>query len=187
MSVKILAVGDVCGEPGLEYLSKNLRRLRKEMEIDFVVVNGENANVVGITPKQADSIFHAGADVITLGNHTWTRTELRPYLDERKRILRPANCAPQCPGKGIEVYKTNFGDVCVLNLMGHFTLDTNTDNPFVIADGYMEEIREKIILVDLCRHKLKAKCSNTLECCADTVDTLLEIVSDALNERKIFI
>ena len=148
MSVKILAVGDVCGEPGLSFLNNRLRDYRKEQGIDFVVVNGENANVVGITPKQADLILHAGADVITLGNHTWTRTELRPYLEERKRILRPANFAPQCPGKGIDVYHAPFGDVCVLNLMGRFTLDVNTDNPFVIADGFMEEIREKIILVD---------------------------------------
>lgn len=148
MSVKILAVGDVCGEPGLGYLEKNLRNYRKENGIDFVVVNGENANVVGVTPRQADAIFCAGADVITLGNHTWTRTELRPYLDERSRILRPANFAPQCPGRGIGVFKTAFGDVCVLNLIGRFTLDSNTDNPFVIADGYMEEIKEKIILVD---------------------------------------
>ena len=144
MSVKILAVGDICGEPGLSFLEKRLRDYRKENNIDFVVVNGENANVVGITPRQADAILRAGADVITLGNHTWTRTELQPYLDERKKILRPANFAPQCPGRGIDAFKTPFGDVCVLNLMGRFTLDSNTDNPFVIADGYMEEIREKI-------------------------------------------
>ena len=148
MSVRILAVGDICGEPGLSFLDKNLKKIKEEQHIDFTVVNGENANVVGITPRQADAIFRAGADVITLGNHTWTRTELRPYLEERRKILRPANCAPQCPGRGIDVYKTPFGDVCVMSLMGHFTLDTNTDNPFVIADGYMEEIREKIILVD---------------------------------------
>ena len=148
MSVKILAVGDVCGEPGLEYLERNLRKIRSEKNIDFVVVNGENANVVGITPRQADAIFRAGADVITLGNHTWIRTELQPYLEERKKILRPANFGPQCPGRGIGVFKTPFGDVCVLNLMGRFTLDSNTDNPFVIADGFMEEIQEKIILVD---------------------------------------
>ena len=148
MSVKILAVGDVCGEPGLEFLERRLRDFRREKGIDFVVVNGENANVVGITPRQADAILRSGADVITLGNHTWTRTELRPYLDERKKILRPANFGPQCPGRGIEVYHAPFGDVCVLNLMGRFTLDTNTDNPFVIADGYMAEIKEKIILVD---------------------------------------
>ena len=148
MSVKILAVGDVCGEPGLDFLDKRLKAFRKENNIDFVVVNGENANVVGITPRQADQIFRAGADVITLGNHTWTRTELRPYLDERRKILRPANFGPQCPGRGIAAYAMPFGDVCVLNLMGGFTLDANTDNPFVIADGYMEEIKEKIILVD---------------------------------------
>ena len=149
MSAKILAVGDVCGEPGLDYLTKNLRRLRKELELDFVVVNGENANVVGITPRQADAILHAGADVITLGNHTWTRTELRPYLDERRKILRPANCAPQCPGRGIDVYKTSFGDVCVMNLMGHFTLDTNTDNPFLVVDDILEQTQAKIVLVDM--------------------------------------
>ena len=148
MSVRILAAGDICGEPGLSFLDKNLKKIKEERRIDFTVVNGENANVVGITPRQADAIFRAGADVITLGNHTWTRSELQPYLDERRKILRPANFGPQCPGRGIAVFSTKFGDVCVLNLMGRFTLDANTDNPFVIADGYMAEIKEKIILVD---------------------------------------
>jgi len=157
MTMKILAVGDVCGEPGLGFLDKRLKAYRNENDIDFVVVNGENANVVGITPRQADAILRSGADVITLGNHTWTRTELRPYLDERRRILRPANFAPQCPGKGINVYHTNKGDVCVLNLMGRFTLDANTDNPFVIADGYMEEIQEKVILVDFLKGRIQVQ------------------------------
>ncbi len=148
MSVRILAVGDVCGEPGLDFLNRHLGSYKHMQGIDFTVVNGENANVVGVTPRQADSIFRAGADVITLGNHTWTRTEIRPYLDEESRILRPGNFGPQCPGRGIAVYETKFGDVCVLNLMGRFTLDSNTDNPFPIADGYMQEIREKIVLVD---------------------------------------
>ena len=148
MEVKILAVGDICGDPGLQFLEKTLKGYKKEKDISFVVVNGENANVVGITPRQADFIFRAGADVITLGNHTWTRTELQPYLQERTRILRPANYGPQCPGRGIAVFSTPFGDVCVLNLLGRFTLDNNSDNPFPIADGYMAEIREKIILVD---------------------------------------
>ena len=148
MAFRVLAVGDVCGQPGLDMLERRLKDFKKERNINFTVVNGENANVVGITPRQADQIFRAGADVITLGNHTWTRTELQPYLDERTKILRPANFGPQCPGRGIAVYPTSFGDVCVLNLMGRFTLDSNTDNPFVIADGFMEEIKEKIILVD---------------------------------------
>jgi len=148
MSVKILAVGDVCGESGLEFLENRLKAYRQENSIDFVVVNGENANVVGVTPRQADRIFRAGADVITLGNHTWVRTEIQEYLDSHKKILRPINYGQQCPGRGINVFHAPFGDVCVLNLLGRFTLDTNTDNPFPIADGYMEEIQEKIILVD---------------------------------------
>ena len=148
MEIRILAVGDVCGQPGLDHLEKHLKQYKTDLSLDFTVVNGENANVVGITPRQADLIFRAGADAITLGNHTWTRTELQPYLEERTKILRPANFAPQCPGRGIAVFHRDFGDICVLNLMGRFTLDSNTDNPFVIADGYMAEIREKIILVD---------------------------------------
>lgn len=148
MNIRILAVGDVCGEPGLDFLSRNLKNYKREQSIDFCVVNGENANVVGVTPKQADAIFNAGADVITLGNHTWTRTELRPYLEEKKRILRPANYGPQCPGNGIGTYATAFGNVCVINLLGRFTLDNNTDNPFVIMEEYLQDLKEKIVLVD---------------------------------------
>ena len=74
MLFRILAVGDVVGNPGLDFAAKNLRRIKKEVGADFVVVNGENANVVGVTPKQCDSLLAAGADAITLGNHTWTRS-----------------------------------------------------------------------------------------------------------------
>ena len=71
MTVNILAVGDVCGKPGLDFLRKHLSTVKKDKNISFTVVNGENANVVGITPAQAEEIFAAGADVVTLGNHTW--------------------------------------------------------------------------------------------------------------------
>ena len=148
MLINILAVGDICGVPGLQFLENHLMDFKKAHDIAFAAVNGENANVVGITPKQAEQIFRAGADAITLGNHTWIRTELQPYLETEQRILRPINYAPQCPGRGIAVFPTEYGDICVLNLLGRFTLDNNTDNPFPIADGYMAEIREKIILVD---------------------------------------
>ena len=148
MTVRVLAVGDICGEPGLDFLDKRLKGLKADKKIDFTVVNGENANVVGVTPKQCDAIFRAGADVITLGNHTWTRTELQPYLDERRKILRPANFGPQCPGRGVGVYSTAADDICVINLVGRFTLDANTDNPFVVADAILSEVKEKLILVD---------------------------------------
>ncbi|MBR5381076.1 MAG: YmdB family metallophosphoesterase [Oscillospiraceae bacterium] len=148
MSVKILAVGDVCGEPGLSFLNNKLRNYRKEMGIDFVVVNGENANVVGITPKQADLILHAGADVVTLGNHTWTRTELRPYLEERRRILRPANFAPQVPGRGWGDYETPFGMVRVVSLIGRCGMAFGPDNPFFEADRILKKDPPRVVLVD---------------------------------------
>ena len=149
MVMRILAVGDVVGAPGLGFLTQRLRAYKEEQRIDFAVVNGENANVVGVTPKQADAIFAAGADAITLGNHTWTRYELQPYLDQKRRILRPANYAPQCPGRGWGVFQTKLSPVCVINLLGKFTLDPNTDNPFLVVDDILAETDAKVVLVDM--------------------------------------
>ncbi len=149
MTINILAVGDVCGKPGLDFLRSHLASLKKLKKIDFTIINGENANVVGITPAQADEIFSAGADVITLGNHTWTRWELKDYLDSRSGILRPANYALCCPGRGHDVFHTPFGDIAVINLMGRFTLDSNTDNPFVVAEEIISSLETKIIVVDM--------------------------------------
>ena len=149
MDLRVLAVGDVCGVAGLQFLSERLKALKAEQNIDFCVVNGENANVVGVTPRQADDLFAAGADVITLGNHTWVRYELQPYLDSHKRILRPANFAPQCPGRGWGEFKTKSGvELTVVNLMGRFTLDVNTDNPFLVADEILDQVQTKIVHVD---------------------------------------
>ncbi len=144
-----MAIGDVVGKTGLAILKEKLKGLQKEKGIDFTVVNGENANVVGITPEQAEEIINAGADVITLGNHTWTRWELQPYLNEKANILRPANYAPQCPGRGDATFSTPFGPIRVINLMGRFSLDPNTDNPFVVVDQILAENQVRIVLVDM--------------------------------------
>ena len=151
MQVNILAVGDVCGRPGLDILSARLRTIKRQYDIGFCVVNGENANGVGLTPRQADAIFDAGADVITLGNHTWGRYEIKPYLDEHREILRPENYAPQCPGRGWEIYDTRFGPICVMNLVGRFAMDANVDNPFRAADSVLEQLsdRVRIVLTDM--------------------------------------
>lgn len=148
MNMRVLAVGDVCGKPGLDFLRRRLKDVQKEYKIDFTVVNGENANVVGVTPAQCEEIFAAGADVITLGNHTWTRWELKDYLKRTSRCLRPANFAPQCPGQGYGIYETPFGRVCVVNLIGRFTLDPNTDNPFLLADEILSNVDAAVVLVD---------------------------------------
>ena len=147
--MNVLAVGDVVNESGLRFLTKKLRGLQRLTGADFTVVNGENAAGTGILPRQADEILDAGADVITLGNHTWTRWELQPYLDEKARILRPANFAPQCPGRGDATYSTPYGPIRVINLMGKFTLDTNTDNPFVVVENLLAENQTRMVLVDM--------------------------------------
>ena len=88
----ILFVGDVVGSTGRRVIRSMLEDLRTELSADFVVLNGENASGgIGITPKHADELFSAGADVITLGNHTYRHREVWPYLEERREILRPAN------------------------------------------------------------------------------------------------
>ena len=79
MELKLLAVGDVVADCGLNYLKQRLRGLKREHQIDFCVVNGENASVLGMTPRQAEEIFEAGADVITMCNHIWGRRVLVPY------------------------------------------------------------------------------------------------------------
>ena len=148
MKFQVLAIGDVVGAPGLDYLQKNLRKLRRQYAIDFCVVNGENASMTGITPEQAETIFDAGADVITLGNHTWNRREIAAYLDDNSRILRPANFAPQLPGSGVGVYDTDYGKIAVVSLIGRCGLDWNADNPFTKMDGILKKLEGLPVLVD---------------------------------------
>ncbi len=148
MEFKVLAVGDVVGNPGVNRILKSLRKLKKDTGADFVVVNGENASMVGITPQQAEDIFDAGADVITLGNHTFSRREIVDYLEDNSRILRPANYAPQTPGNGYGMYETNAGDVAVINLVGRCNMDFNAENPFLLAEKLLKEIKAKFIFVD---------------------------------------
>ena len=100
MEFKVLCVGDVVGNPGMERVKRSLRYLKRKCGADFVIVNGENASVTGMTPRQAEDILDAGADVITMGNHTFGKKELCDYLDENANIIRPANYAPQVPGRG---------------------------------------------------------------------------------------
>ena len=149
MELKVLCVGDVVGEPGLERIRKSLRRLKRDTGADFVIVNGENASNVGMTPYQGDTIFDAGADVITMGNHTFSRREIAPYMEENRYVLRPANLPPQQPGRGWEIYETKCGDVAVIDLIGRVGMDYLPDNPFLLMDKILKKIDTKIILVEI--------------------------------------
>ena len=149
MEWKVLAVGDVVGNPGMERIRRSLRKLKQKCGADFVVVNGENASVVGILPHQAEDILDAGADVITLGNHSFAKREICDYLEESRRILRPANYAPQVPGRGWAVYESKAGDIAVIDLIGRCNMDYGPDNPFLLVEKILKQITAKIILVEL--------------------------------------
>ena len=149
MEFRVLCVGDVVGGPGMERVRRSLRRLKNSLGADFVIVNGENASVVGITPDQAEDILDAGADVITLGNHSFGKREIVHYMEDTTRLLRPANYAPQAPGRGWDVYETRFGDVAVVDLIGRCGMDYTPDNPFLLVEKILKKITAKIILVEI--------------------------------------
>ena len=149
MEFRVLAVGDVVGGPGMERVRRCLRQLKRSTGADFVVVNGENASVVGITPNQAEDILDAGADAITLGNHSFSKREIVDYLEESRRIIRPANYAPQVPGKGWTVLESPFGEVTLIDLIGRCGMDYGPDNPFLMIEKILSQVKTKFILVEL--------------------------------------
>ena len=149
MDFKVLAVGDVVGNPGMDRVCHSLRYLKGKTGADFVIVNGENASVVGITPRQAEEILDAGADVITMGNHTFGKREIVDYMDDSTRILRPANYAPQSPGRGWGVFDSKAGPVAVIDLQGRVNMDYTPDNPFLEVEKILKKIDTKLIFVEL--------------------------------------
>ena len=149
MDFKVLCVGDVVGTPGLERVRRSLRWLQRKTGADFTIVNGENAAAVGITPRQAEDIFDAGADVITLGNHSFSKREIADYIDDQSRLLRPANYAPQTPGNGWGVFETAAGKVAVIDLQGRCSMDYTPDNPFLLIENILKQVDTKLILVEV--------------------------------------
>ena len=149
MDFKVLCVGDVVGNPGLDRVSRSLRYLKRKTGADFVIVNGENAAAIGMTPQQGEEILDAGADVITMGNHTWGKREIVPYLEDCPQILRPANYAPQVPGRGWAEFDTKAGTVAVIDLIGRCGMDYGPENPFLLVEKILKQTKAKIILVEI--------------------------------------
>ena len=149
MELKVLAVGDVVGNPGLERIRRSLRQLKRKHNVDLVIVNGENAAVVGITPDQAEDILDWGADLITLGNHSFNKREIVPFLEDSRQILRPANLAPQSPGVGFTLVETRCGPVAVIDLIGRVNMDYTPDNPFLMVEKLLKNLDTRLILVEI--------------------------------------
>jgi metallophosphoesterase (TIGR00282 family) len=149
--LRILFVADVFGVPGRRIVDERLSGLREELGAGFCVVNGENAaDGAGITPRIADKLLAAGADVITLGNHVWRRSEIAPYLGGSDRVIRPANLGAAAPGRGWTVAAAADGaQVAVINLLGRLFINPPL-SPFELVDDVVAEARAAapIVVVD---------------------------------------
>ena len=128
-----------------------MRPLRDDFGAGFCIVNGENAaDGRGITPRLADKLLAAGADVITLGNHVWARSEIGPYLAQSERVIRPANVSSTAPGRGLVFGRAVDGtEVAVINLLGSLFLDPAVGF-FEVVDALVDEalVRTPVIVVD---------------------------------------
>jgi len=148
--MKILAVGDIVGENGLNKLKEILPNLKQREKIDFVIVNGENAaGGMGITEKHFKQILFAGADVVTLGNHTWSKKDIFGFIDDEK-IIRPANYPKGVVGKGYNIYNCKNKKIAVINLIGRTNMGILAENPFLEADNIIEKVKDKVdyIIID---------------------------------------
>ncbi len=142
--MKILVIGDVTSPSGISHLEKNLWRIRKEKNIDFCVVNGENASfVTGISPELADLLLKAGADVITGGNHTLRNRAAFTYLDDVEAILRPINFGDGAVGHGYTVADANGYRILVISALGNVHIEPVLDLPFPYIDRLLRDMEGK--------------------------------------------
>lgn len=151
VNVKILAVGDVVGDPGRKVLEKLVPQMKRSGEVDFVIANGENAaGGAGLTPSVAREMLDFGIDVITSGDHIWKYNEIYDWMDENPQVIRPLNYPNGAPGEGSTIVRSQGGiDVGVVNALGRVFLST-VDCPFRSLQEEVEKLRSKvkIIVVD---------------------------------------
>ena len=153
--MNILLLGDIAGPSGRKAIIEKLPKIIKKKEIDFAIVNGENAGDmgVGITKKNFDEFMKAGADVVTTGNHVWDEKEAMEFITLEKRLLRPQNLVQGSPGNGYGIFNSkNNKKVAVINLMGNIFMK-KCDDVFEAAKKFIEEVRLKkdadFIVVDM--------------------------------------
>lgn len=161
MSLRILYVGDVMGQAGRAAFARVAGRLRRTADLDLIVVNGENSAAGrGITPALCEELFASGADLITLGDHTWDQKEIIPHLDRETRLLRPANYAPGCPGRGLVSIDVKGVRVSVLVLQGRVFMSP-ADCPFRCADALLARTGDlgRVVLVEIHAEATSEKCA----------------------------
>ena len=148
--MKVLAVGDIVGESGLNKLKELLPTIIEKENIDFTIVNAENTSGgMGLTDKDFNALQKMKIDVITMGNHTWGKKDIFAFIDNPK-ILRPANYSKGVPGKGYNIYECKGKKIAVMNLIGRTDMNILSENPFTVADELVDKLRNQvdIIIID---------------------------------------
>jgi metallophosphoesterase (TIGR00282 family) len=147
----VIIIGDIVGKPGRDVLTSSLKRLKEQYEAEFVIANVENAaDGAGLIPGVGDEILAAGVDVMTSGNHIFDKKDVIKYIETQPRLLRPANYAPDAPGRGMWLGSSDSGTpIAVINIQGRIFMPP-TDCPFRTADRMLEEIagRASVVIVD---------------------------------------
>ena len=145
--MKVLAVGDIIGTAGVKELKQQLKRIKEKENIDFCIVNGENAaEGMGITEKNFNDILEAGADVVTMGNHTWGKKDIFRFIDNEK-LVRPANYPEGVVGKGFRNFNCKNKKIAVINALGRVDINILTENPFLIVKNIVKNIKDSVDLI----------------------------------------
>ena len=146
--IRLLAVGDVVGAGGSNFINRKLWKIRKKFDIDFTVLNGENASVGnGLDEQTAKHLFSSGADVITSGNHIWHKGETKHIIDNYEYLLRPANYPSTCPGNGYCIYKVCGYRFLVISLLGTVYMES-LSSPFECADTILKNQEYDFAIID---------------------------------------
>jgi len=148
--MKILFLGDVVGSPGRKMVKDYLPKLKEKYKPNLTIVNGENSAAgKGITEKIYKQLLESGADVITMGNHTWDKKDIFDFIDDAKNMIRPANFPENNPGKGMTYINVNSTKVAVINMQGRTFLPP-LDDPFKKIDSLIDEAKKEtnVIFVD---------------------------------------
>jgi len=147
-NLRILFLGDIIGLTGRMLFQKHIGRIKRELDIDAVIINGENSSGGrGITSKIVRFFKHNGVDVITSGNHIWRQKEIYAYLSGNDDLLRPANYPSDCPGKGVTIFSCKGYDIGVINLQGRIFMRDHLDCPFKTAETLVTYLKNRTNMI----------------------------------------
>jgi len=142
--LNLLFIGDIVGSSGRKLVKEKLYEIQNAHNIDITIANAENvAGGLGITSSLASYLFNSGIDVITLGNHTWSKSEMIKSIEYEDYVIRPANVSSNWPGRGFCIKKTDKGNVLVINLLGRVGMGMLANCPFERADEMLADIKSR--------------------------------------------